>query len=340
MATTKTELYNNGTLVATKTSAPFNTFDWTPASGEVGSASLTVKRYEDGVLVATSAAVGGTVDAASAGNPALLDTYSGGAAAYSVRKLRADYSGSAIEVRRSSDNALQNIGFDANGDLDTTALTNFVGANDGFVSKWYDQIGTNNAVQATTSSQAKIVEAGSVVTKNTKPAIKFASSWYDLGVSSVGTTGLFADNTQQFMTLNVFSTTQGSSILLAKASATSGQRTYYSYFYTPAGSTYTPTLEIRGGTTTTNAGLNDGNPHSLFVDWNGTDAIATWDNTSNLALNVGTYAENTQNINLGARTGGQGILHIGTMQEVIIWDASKVSDISNIKTDVNTYYGI
>jgi hypothetical protein len=65
MATTKTELYNNGTLVATKTSAPFNTFDWTPASGEVGSASLTVKRYEDGVLVATSAAVGGTVDAAA-----------------------------------------------------------------------------------------------------------------------------------------------------------------------------------------------------------------------------------------------------------------------------------
>jgi hypothetical protein len=65
MATTKTELYNNGTLVATKTAAPFNTFDWTPASGEVGSASLTVKRYEDGVLAATSAAVGGTVDAAA-----------------------------------------------------------------------------------------------------------------------------------------------------------------------------------------------------------------------------------------------------------------------------------
>jgi hypothetical protein len=64
MATTKTELYNNGTLVATKTSAPFNTFDWTPANGEVGSASLTVKRYEDGVLVATSAAVGGTVEEA------------------------------------------------------------------------------------------------------------------------------------------------------------------------------------------------------------------------------------------------------------------------------------
>jgi hypothetical protein len=65
MATTKTELYNNGALVATKTSAPFNTFEWTPANGEVGSASLTVKRYEDGVLTATSAAVGGTVNAAA-----------------------------------------------------------------------------------------------------------------------------------------------------------------------------------------------------------------------------------------------------------------------------------
>jgi hypothetical protein len=71
MATTKTELYNNGTLVATKTSAPFNTFDWTPASGEVGSASLTVKRYEDGVLVATSAAVGGDVHTA---NPTITVT--------------------------------------------------------------------------------------------------------------------------------------------------------------------------------------------------------------------------------------------------------------------------
>jgi hypothetical protein len=80
MATTKTELYNNGTLVATKTSAPFNTFDWTPASGEVGSASLTVKRYEDGVLVATSAAVGGTVEALtiSVTSPADSQTFATG----------------------------------------------------------------------------------------------------------------------------------------------------------------------------------------------------------------------------------------------------------------------
>ena len=45
----------------------------------------------------------------------LLDTYPNAAAAYSVRKLRTAYTGSAIRVRRSSDNAEQNIGFTALG---------------------------------------------------------------------------------------------------------------------------------------------------------------------------------------------------------------------------------
>ena len=39
----------------------------------------------------------------------LLDTYTGAAAAYSLRKLRSAYTGSAIRVRRSSDNIETNI---------------------------------------------------------------------------------------------------------------------------------------------------------------------------------------------------------------------------------------
>jgi hypothetical protein len=56
----------------------------------------------------------------------VLDDYTGAAAAYSLRKVRSAYTGSAVRVRRSSDDELQDIGFDANGDLDTTALTTFV----------------------------------------------------------------------------------------------------------------------------------------------------------------------------------------------------------------------
>ncbi len=50
----------------------------------------------------------------------LLDDYPSAAAAYSVRKLRSAYTGSAIRVRRASDNAEQNIGFQA--DMSHTLL--------------------------------------------------------------------------------------------------------------------------------------------------------------------------------------------------------------------------
>jgi hypothetical protein len=60
--------------------------------------------------------------------PLLLDTYGGSAVAYSLRKLSSTYSGSAIRVRRSSDNAEQDINF-VGGDLDTQSLLDFVGYN-------------------------------------------------------------------------------------------------------------------------------------------------------------------------------------------------------------------
>lgn len=63
------------------------------------------------------------------------------AVAYSLRKLSSSYTGNAIQVRRSSDNTTQDIGFDNNGNLDTNALLAFVNGDNGFVSIWYDQSG-------------------------------------------------------------------------------------------------------------------------------------------------------------------------------------------------------
>ena len=54
------------------------------------------------------------------------DYGSGAVAAYSLRKLRAAYSGSAVRVRRSSDNTEQDIGFTTQGELDTASLLSFV----------------------------------------------------------------------------------------------------------------------------------------------------------------------------------------------------------------------
>jgi hypothetical protein len=58
----------------------------------------------------------------------LLDKYPNAAVAYSLRKLRNSYTGAAIRVRRSRDNAEQDINF-VGGDLDTQSLLDFVGYN-------------------------------------------------------------------------------------------------------------------------------------------------------------------------------------------------------------------
>jgi len=126
------------------------------------------------IIINGQGRVGVRVAAPSGGGGAsyLLDTYGGAAAAYSLRKLSSTYSGNAIRVRRSSDNTEQNIGFDGSGNLDTTALTSFVGAGNGFVTTWYDQSGNGtNMVSSTASRQGKIVSSGVVETSNSKPAI-------------------------------------------------------------------------------------------------------------------------------------------------------------------------
>ena len=103
----------------------------------------------------------------------LLDDYGGAAAAYSLRRLSSTYTGDAIRVRRASDNAEQDIGFDIEGNLNTAALASFCSGTDGFVVKWYDQSGnSNDATQTTTASQPKIYDSATgVVTENAKPAV-------------------------------------------------------------------------------------------------------------------------------------------------------------------------
>ena len=95
--------------------------------------------------------------------PLLLNLFPGASAAYSLRKLDTGYAGSAIQVRRISDNATQNIGF-VNNVLDLTALTTFLGAGSGRVSIWYDQSGNGrNLINATAIEQPLVYASGPVI---------------------------------------------------------------------------------------------------------------------------------------------------------------------------------
>jgi hypothetical protein len=95
------------------------------------------------------------------------------AAAYSLRQVRLA-APLACRVRRSSDNAVLNIGFTASGDLDTAALLAFVGTGNGFVTIWYDQSGNGrNAAQTDPTQQPRIVSNGAIETQNGRPVVSF-----------------------------------------------------------------------------------------------------------------------------------------------------------------------
>lgn len=158
------------------------TSGWTNITGATGTNYTAVSADETKYLrveqTATNIEGSATATSASSAQVAaaftgLLDTYSGAAAAYSLRLLRTDYEGSCIRVRRSSDNAEQNIGF-RNNALDTSTLETFCGESDGFVTTWYDQSGNEyNATKTTASAQPKIVSSGSTILENEKPAVRF-----------------------------------------------------------------------------------------------------------------------------------------------------------------------
>jgi hypothetical protein len=93
-----------------------------------------------------------------------LDAYTTNlAGAWSVaRRLLSSYEGSLIRIRRSSDDAEQDIGFDGDGALDTAGITSFVGANSAYISKIYTQSGSVDAAQATALNQPLIVSTGTI----------------------------------------------------------------------------------------------------------------------------------------------------------------------------------
>ena len=95
--------------------------------------------------------------------------------AYSLRKLRAEYEGSAIRIRRSQDDAEIDIGFNSDGSLNTDLIASHCADKNGFVTKWYDQSGNSrDAVQATSTKQPAIYEAGvHVKDSNSRSFVKF-----------------------------------------------------------------------------------------------------------------------------------------------------------------------
>lgn len=71
-----------------------------------------------------------------------------------ARRTLSAYTGSLLRLRRSSDNAESDFGYvEATGELDTAAIATWLSAATGYIKTIYDQKGSDNITQATTSAQ-------------------------------------------------------------------------------------------------------------------------------------------------------------------------------------------
>ena len=253
----------------------------------------------------------------------LLDTYPNAAVAYSLRKLRTAYSGSAIRVRRSSDNTEQNIGFVGN-DLDTASLLTFCGAGNGFITTWYDQsTNANNSTQATAVNQPQIVSSGVVNTLICGKPCVIASSSRMIMTNSITTS----------QELTMYSVYEGR--VVSQSSFFIGNSTATTYLYA-IGTTGGYLTNIGGGGASTFQTITtvDNRILSLFRD--NTNLMTSYQQKTPLT-NTTTRSGNTTYNSILANSS----LGFGNFSEIILWNGQNlISQQGNISDTINNYYGI
>jgi hypothetical protein len=253
----------------------------------------------------------------------LLDTYTGAAAAYSVRKLDKDYTGYCMKVRRASDDAEADIGFDGSGDLDTAAIATHCGASAGYVSVWYDMSGNSiNATQATASAQPQIYNGTAVITENGQPALQWDGTNTFLRNSTLQTSGAHT-----LVSVNKYTQEVNENALYD--SDTSPQTIAYI--------NSTNKWIIQYGGTFSTAYTADTNQHLLTFIIDGSSTVMYEDGTSIATGNPGT--NNMSGLTIGA-TRSASVPWNGTMQEMILWDADQSTNRTGIESDINTYFSI
>lgn len=251
--------------------------------------------------------------------------------ALSLRRLLSTYNGPLIRVRRASDDQELDIGFVANGELDTAALLAFAASGSAYVTTWYDQSGNaRHCVQATNSRQPRIVNSGAIDTLNAKPALTF-------------------DGTDDFLTSNVVGLyAAGSATVSAVLAAASAASTIAFSEHDTIADVYRVIRNSNGAlrvqsiadSTTlwdhlhADATLFNTTQRQIFYVDTGT-TISTWSGGTLLhnavtATRSGTPTPNRTSI--GAQGNGSGSSFLtGKFQEIIAWTGNNSSNRSNIQ---------
>jgi len=252
----------------------------------------------------------------------LLATYTGAAAAYSVRQL-SDKAILSMRVRRDSDDVEQNFGFDTNGDLDTAGIASFCGTANGYVTRWWDQsTNGNHADQATDTSQPQIYNGTAVITENGKPAIEFDGhklGHYDLAVS-------------QPYTFNFVGRYAGSTAVgFAPFFGSGGDlATTFVSFLVRSNNFQMQAPSLANVTTA------DTNQHNFFLLYDGSSSLWAFDGGTTTTINPGTAA--IENFAVGARGADSGVTELRYFQELVLWpsDQDSAGNRTGIEENINS----
>ena len=254
-----------------------------------------------------------------------LDTFPGAKIAYSVRKLSNTYTGSALRVERTNDNAQQDIGF-VGEDLDTSALATFVGANTGRVVTWYDQSGNNINATVALGNAPTIRTGGTTVTIGSKTAVDGTNSFMNFTQIS----GLTS-----YAQILVGKRTSAGSALIGFADVSVGpapillthftdNNFYFQWddYYVNSSTTNTSAAQevLLGSTTSASTAVIERNGANVAID---APVAFNIDGRSDQIMRYGTSAN-------GA----------GNYQEFILYDSQQNSNFAGMQTNINAYYSI
>lgn len=283
--------------------------------------------------------------AAVAAGTGILDLNPGAVAAYSMgRRLRDNYSGPLFQVRRSSDNALQDIGFDSEtGLVDTSSLLTFVGANDGFVVTLYDQSGSSrNLTQATNSKQPPVVLAGVLQT--------FGTAGYPAAVFSTGAatrlaSALFNPNAAEFSAFAVCRTTANAAQAFLATYGTDTNGVGEWQFLAPASNGSVSAGVAYNSSATVNDSMS-AVPNSNVIAIRGSAGapvrgcrVGTGTETTSGTATAGNWGTASGFLNLGARSDDVGPYN-GLISEFIVWSTMNPALNTTLATAMQTFWGV
>lgn len=263
----------------------------------------------------------------------LLDTYTGSEAAYSLRRLSSSYTGNLIRVTKKVSNVISetDIGYNSSNELDTAALATFAsGADNGEVRVviWYDQSGNSNNVTHSTYTQLpKIYESGSLITENSKPALRVARN-------KLATTGAPISSQQSsiFYVTKVLSGNNSYDRIFSIGTSSSG---YFAQLNTIASpqtfiSWYNGTLSIGG----------DLNSQRLITFYN--DSTTQYLRQDGVQIDSDSKTPSSygsKDLILFGDTNTNKAL-VGIYQEFIFYPSEQSSNLTGIETNIKNYHGI